>query len=158
MAASFTIAARNNGLTVAEGKSATTASVRAYREAMAQFAQMRTMDLWYAHLSEDDLRAAIAKIAQQGLRKKDVKRAKDSKGSKTSKGWSTGPPQKVDTEVARRAARQGDKIMPRKSSSAPSTCSIRGTRALSSPFPMWSRIMPAQGRSTSGRSPVDPMT
>ena len=73
MAASFTIAARNNGLTTAEGKSATAASVRAYREAMAQFARMRTMDLWYAHLSEDDLRAAIAKIAPQGLRKKDVK-------------------------------------------------------------------------------------
>ena len=31
--------------------------------------------------------------------------------SKASKGWSTGPTQKVDTEVARRAARQGDKTM-----------------------------------------------
>src|ERR1700712_4515940 len=55
MAASFTIAARNNGLTPAEGKAATAASVRAYREAMAEFAKMGTMDLWYAHISEDDL-------------------------------------------------------------------------------------------------------
>ena len=38
MAASFTIAARNNGLTTAEAASVTRASVRAYREAMAQFA------------------------------------------------------------------------------------------------------------------------
>ena len=111
MAASFTIAARNNGLTAAEAKSVTAASVRAYREAMAQFAQMRTMDLWYAHLAEDDLRAAIAKIAPQGLRKKDAKRAKDSKGPKASKVWSAGPTQKVDTKVARRAARQTDKTM-----------------------------------------------
>ena len=111
MAASFTIAARNNGLTAGEGKSATAASVRAYRQAMSGFAGMRTMDLWYAQLSEDDLRAAIAKIAPQGLRKKDVKRVKDSKLSTASKGWSTRPTQQIDTEVARRAARQGDKIM-----------------------------------------------
>src|SRR6185436_1889574 len=88
MAASFTIAARNNGLTKAESAQVTTAAVRAYREAMAGFAGMRTMDLWYAQLSEDDLRAAIAKIAPQGLRKKDVKRVKDSKLSTASKGWS----------------------------------------------------------------------
>ncbi len=59
MAASFTIAARNNGLTKAEAHDVTLASVRAYREAMAGFAQMRTMDVWYAHVSEEDLMAAM---------------------------------------------------------------------------------------------------
>ncbi len=59
MSASFTIAARNNGFTKAETREATLASVGAYREAMAQFAQMRTMDVWYAHLSEQELMAAI---------------------------------------------------------------------------------------------------
>jgi len=63
MAASFTIAARNNGLTKAESRSATLAAVRSYREAMAQFAQMRTMDLWYAHMSATDLQAAISNLA-----------------------------------------------------------------------------------------------
>ena len=48
MSASFTIAARNNGFTKAEQRDVTLASVRAYREAMAEFAQMRTMDIWYA--------------------------------------------------------------------------------------------------------------
>ena len=48
MSASFAIAARNNGFTKDETR-ATLAAVRAYREAMAQFAQMRTMDIWYAH-------------------------------------------------------------------------------------------------------------
>ena len=38
MAASFTIAARNNGFTKADTRDATLASVRAYREAMAEFA------------------------------------------------------------------------------------------------------------------------
>ena len=59
MSASFTIAARNNGFTKAEATEATQASVRAYREAMAEFAQMRTMDVWYAHLDEQELMAAI---------------------------------------------------------------------------------------------------
>ena len=59
MAASFTIAARNNGFTTADARAATLASVSAYREAMAEFAQMRTMDIWYAHLSEDELMSAV---------------------------------------------------------------------------------------------------
>ena len=69
MAASFTIAARNNGFSKADTRAATLASVRAYREAMAAFAQMRTMDIWYAHLDEDELmagiRSAVAGTAKQ---------------------------------------------------------------------------------------------
>ena len=59
MAASFTIAARNNGFSKADTRASTLASVAAYREAMAEFAQMRTMDIWYAHLTEDDVMAAV---------------------------------------------------------------------------------------------------
>ncbi|MFF2243557.1 DUF2252 domain-containing protein [Arthrobacter sp. NPDC058130] len=59
MAASFTIAARNNAFTKEETRDATLAAVRAYREAMAQFAQMRTLDIWYARLSEEQLMEAI---------------------------------------------------------------------------------------------------
>src|SRR3954452_14133517 len=55
MAASITIAARNNGFATGETRAATLASVAAYREAMADFAQMSTMAIWYARLSEDDL-------------------------------------------------------------------------------------------------------
>ena len=50
MSASFTIAARNNGFSRDDARDVTLASVRAYRESMAEFAQMRTMDIWYAHL------------------------------------------------------------------------------------------------------------
>src|SRR6266581_9512820 len=65
MAASFTIAARNNGFSKADARAATQASVTAYREAMAAFAQMPTMDVWYAHLDEDELRGAIRSTVAQ---------------------------------------------------------------------------------------------
>jgi uncharacterized protein (DUF2252 family) len=59
MVASCTIAARNNGFARADVRAATLASVTAYREAMATFAAMGTMDVWYAHLDEDQLMNAI---------------------------------------------------------------------------------------------------
>ncbi len=63
LAASFTIAARNNGFTKAGAREATLAAVRAYRESMAEFAEMPVMDIWYAHRSEEDLLAAIRGVA-----------------------------------------------------------------------------------------------
>ena len=55
MAASFTIAARNNGFAKSDARDATRTSVTAYRTAMAEFAEMPTMDIWYARLSEAGL-------------------------------------------------------------------------------------------------------
>ncbi len=89
MAASFEIAGRNNGFAKADTRAATLASVTAYREAMAAFAQMGTMDIWYAHLDEDELMSAIrntvaatrkeAKGAKKKLEKRDVKQEKLAK-------------------------------------------------------------------------------
>src|SRR5438128_12128222 len=89
MAASFEIAGRNNGFSKADTRAATLASVTAYREAMAAFAQMGTMDIWYAHLDEDELMSAIrnavaatkkeAKGAKKKLEKRDVKGEKLAK-------------------------------------------------------------------------------
>ena len=75
LAASFTIAARNNGFAKADAKAVTAASVAAYREAMAEFAQMRTMDVWYAHLANDDILAAASSSARGKAEQKEVKRA-----------------------------------------------------------------------------------
>jgi uncharacterized protein (DUF2252 family) len=80
MAASFAIAGRNNGFSEADARAATLASVRAYREAMASFAQMGTMDIWYAHLAEDELRSAI-RHAVAGT-KKGAKKKKQKKQAK----------------------------------------------------------------------------
>ena len=78
MAASFTIAARNNGFSKADTRAATLASVRAYREAMAEFAQMGTMDIWYAHLDEDELRTGI-RNAVAGTARQEKKPGKAAK-------------------------------------------------------------------------------
>jgi uncharacterized protein (DUF2252 family) len=77
MAASFTIAGRNNGFSKADTRMATQRSVTAYREAMAGFAAMGTMAIWYAHLDEDDLLKAIRSAA--------AKASKTKKGAKTAK-------------------------------------------------------------------------
>ena len=76
MAASFMIAARNNGFTKADARAVTTASVTAYREAMAGFAQMRTMDIWYAHLAEEDILRGRGRRSKGKDAAKDLKRAK----------------------------------------------------------------------------------
>ncbi|WP_026536684.1 DUF2252 domain-containing protein [Arthrobacter sp. 9MFCol3.1] len=72
MAASFTIAARNNGYTQEETREVTLRAVRAYREAMAEFAQMGTLDIWYARLSEEQLLGTIdlAVASQKGKAQK----------------------------------------------------------------------------------------
>ena len=84
MSASFTIAARNNGFTKAEARDATLASVNAYRTAMAEFAEMGQMDIWYAHLSEQQLMAAIESFATQQERDKKQKKA-SKEGVKAAK-------------------------------------------------------------------------
>ena len=80
MSASFTIAARNNGFTKAEARDATLASVSAYRTAMAEFAEMGTMDVWYAHLSEQQLMAAIESVAARRRRRKGAEEGGEGGG------------------------------------------------------------------------------
>ena len=89
MAASFTIAGRYNGFSQADARAATLASVTSYRQAMAGFAQMSTMDIWYAHLDEDQVArtariatADLAKGAKKGTkaaRRRAKKRTKEAK-------------------------------------------------------------------------------
>ena len=82
MAASFTIAGQNNGFTKKQARDITAASVRAYREAMNSFARMSTMELWYAHLAETDIRTQLeATRAAAG----DKHTKKDKKGKPSRK-------------------------------------------------------------------------
>ena len=75
MSASFTIAARNNGFSAADTLDVTRTAVRAYREAMAGFATMGTMGIWYARMSDDELIAAaeMAVRTQKGKQRKVAK-------------------------------------------------------------------------------------
>jgi uncharacterized protein (DUF2252 family) len=93
LAASFTIAARNNGFAKADTKAATLASVAAYREAMAGFAEMGTMEIWYAHLDEDQVMTGIRTVA--------AKASKTGKGKKATK----------DAKAARRAEKTAQKTV-----------------------------------------------
>src|SRR6516165_4776576 len=111
MAASFTIAARNNGFTKADARAATMASVRAYREAMADFAQMRTMDIWYAHMDEDTLMAG-ARVALSELRGETAaakKQEKEAKQAKQAKAAKKDQKQEKRDKLQEKQARQAEK-------------------------------------------------
>ena len=104
MAASFLIAGRNNGFAKADARAAAMAAVAAYREAMAEFAQMPTMDIWYAHFDEDRFKTVIqdALAAETSVA---VKKEKDKdKKAKAAKKEQKDPKQaKLAKEAARRA-------------------------------------------------------
>jgi uncharacterized protein (DUF2252 family) len=53
LAASFAVAGRENGFTAEERRAVVRDTVRAYREAMNSFAQMRNLELWYSQLSAE---------------------------------------------------------------------------------------------------------
>ena len=99
MSASFTIAARNNGFSKADARDATLASVSAYRAAMAEFAEMSTMEVWYAHLSEATLMAAIESFvgSSKGKSEKAVKKKVAKKRAKE---------EEAVAKAARKAARK----------------------------------------------------
>jgi uncharacterized protein (DUF2252 family) len=81
LAASFTIAGRNNGFSRGDTRAVTLASVAGYREAMAGFAKMGTMEVWYAHLDEDQIMAAARSAGAEAATtkaKKEAKRAEKS--------------------------------------------------------------------------------
>jgi uncharacterized protein (DUF2252 family) len=72
MAASFTIAGRNNGFSTADATATTLASVSAYRQAMTEFAEMGNMDIWYARLTEEQLMGAISTLTEEARSKKEA--------------------------------------------------------------------------------------
>jgi uncharacterized protein (DUF2252 family) len=75
LAASFTIAARNNGFTAADADRAARTSAMAYRTAMARFAGMRTMDVWYERIPAQEVIDAI-KVKAGSLKGAERKKAK----------------------------------------------------------------------------------
>jgi uncharacterized protein (DUF2252 family) len=87
LAASFMIAGRNNGVGKADARAVTQASVAAYREAMASFAAMGTLAIWYAHLDEDQLLGGVQSATAEG-KKTSKKQAKAVKqvGKNVRKG------------------------------------------------------------------------
>ncbi|MGT2457930.1 DUF2252 domain-containing protein [Cupriavidus basilensis] len=71
LAASFVIASRDNGLGDSIAKDAVLACVRSYRENMATFSEMKSLDLWYHAIEAEGL---IASIADPALRRRVIRR------------------------------------------------------------------------------------
>ena len=109
MAASFLIAGRNNGFSKADARAAAMASVTAYREAMADFAGMPTMDIWYAHFDEDRFKTVI-QDALAAETSAVVKKEKDKK-AKAAKKDQKGPKQAKEAKEAKEAARRAEKSL-----------------------------------------------
>ena len=88
MAASFTIAARNNGFSPAEARAVTVESVKAYRESMAKFAEMRTLDVWYAHMSEQRFTEAMRAFQDEtAARQAGQGQEQQGQGGKKQEAW-----------------------------------------------------------------------
>lgn len=78
LAASFVVASRDNGLRDGAAKDAATTCVRTYREAMAEFSQLKTLELWYQSMEADELVAGIKdpKFRTRAIKRLQKERAK----------------------------------------------------------------------------------
>ncbi len=64
---SFIIASQDNGLSGKDQRRAARRAVRSYQQAMTRFASEPNLDVWYAHISADDI---LASLRQDGHTKK----------------------------------------------------------------------------------------
>jgi uncharacterized protein (DUF2252 family) len=80
LAASFVVACRDQGLSDGVSRDAVRTCVRNYRESMAEFSQMKTLELWYRSLEADELLADIKdpKFRLRALKRIERERAKSS--------------------------------------------------------------------------------
>jgi uncharacterized protein (DUF2252 family) len=76
LAASFVIASRNNGLSAKRAREAAQTCVRSYREHIAEFSEMRALDLWYHSVDADKLMGNIEDEEIRARGKKRVAKAK----------------------------------------------------------------------------------
>jgi uncharacterized protein (DUF2252 family) len=78
LAASFVVACRDNGLNDNAAEDVVMTCVRTYRESMAEFSELQTLELWYMAMDADDLVRNIkdAEVRQRGLKRLEKERAK----------------------------------------------------------------------------------
>lgn len=77
LATSFVVACRDNGLGGTVARDTAVTCVRTYREAMAEFSQMKTLELWYYKLDIDEL---VADIKDPAIRRRGIKRLQKERG------------------------------------------------------------------------------
>jgi len=77
LAASFVVACRDNDLRDADAREVVTTCVRSYREAMARYSKLRTLELWYESLEARDL---LRTIKDPVLHRRVVERLEKERG------------------------------------------------------------------------------
>ena len=91
LAASLEVAGRDNGLPAKQRREIVTAAVARYRQAMRQFATMTNLDVWYAHMDINELRADLdsqlrarqRKVLDKGLAKARTRDSMEELGKLT---------------------------------------------------------------------------
>jgi uncharacterized protein (DUF2252 family) len=78
LVASIEVAGRDLAFTSEERTAAVTACARAYREALHEFAAQRNLDVWYAHMSADELRERLAATGDRATAKEAKKRVRQA--------------------------------------------------------------------------------
>ena len=77
LAASFVVACRDNGLGVSVAMDVTATCVRTYRESMAEFSELKTLEVWYRTLSAEELIGALPpKLRNRGMKRIEAERRK----------------------------------------------------------------------------------
>ncbi len=78
LGASFVVGCRDNGLSDRDAKDVVMSCVRAYRESMAEFSRMKTLELWYYSLGADELSANIKRpeFRERFMKRLEKERAK----------------------------------------------------------------------------------
>lgn len=104
LATSVEICGRDRGFKEKDRTDAVLACVKGYREAMADFACMGEMDVWYAHLDVDDLLARFSEHGEWDASDKDARgkagpRGKASTKAKVSTGEQAGSGGKANASV-----------------------------------------------------------
>ena len=145
LAASLTVAARNNGFTTSDARAITTASVAAYRGAMAEFSAMRTLDIWYAHVTEEDLRRTGTALLGRAVTTDKAKAKDKAKGKDKAKeaGGATAITAKEARKLEKRFDKNAAKARSRDNLQALSklTESVNGGRRIASAPPV---VVPAR--------------
>ena len=84
LAASIVVACRDNGLSESVARDAVLGCVRTYRERMAEFSQMKVLDLWYFALEAEMM---LASIKDPDIRRRAIKNLSKARESSTSEGY-----------------------------------------------------------------------
>jgi len=101
LATSLEIAGRANEYPAKARRRIVLAAVAAYRQAMTEFATMRTMDIWYAHLDDDQVMKSVRGVVAET--RQATKGAKEAKNQPKAALKDTRKQEKLAKLAAKRA-------------------------------------------------------